>query len=80
MVTAIRQSVTVLPGGVVEVRSGDLPAGATADVIVLIDRPGPAAPPPRRPLASFIGTGKGLFRSVAEIDAYVRGLRDEWDR
>jgi plasmid stability protein len=33
----------------------------------------------RRSLASFIGAA-GLSRSREEIDAYVRVLRNEWDR
>lgn len=32
----------------------------------------------RRPLSSFIGSVQSK-RSQAEIDAYVRRLRDEWD-
>jgi len=32
----------------------------------------------RRSLSSFIGSVRGN-RSQAEIDAYVRKLRDEWD-
>ena len=32
----------------------------------------------RRSLSSFIGSVQSK-RSQAEIDAYVRGLRDEWD-
>jgi plasmid stability protein len=33
----------------------------------------------RRTLKSFIGTVRN-YRSQAEIDAYVRSLRDEWER
>ncbi|WP_119275315.1 FitA-like ribbon-helix-helix domain-containing protein [Taklimakanibacter deserti] len=33
----------------------------------------------RRSLTSFIGT-VGSYRSQAEVDAYVRGLRDEWEQ
>jgi plasmid stability protein len=33
----------------------------------------------RKPLASLIGAGRP-GRSQAEIDAYVRGLRDEWNK
>lgn len=76
MVAAVKQIVTVRPGGVVEVRSSDLPDGATAEVIVLIEKPAPAP----RTLTSFIGAGKGLFQSIEDVDAYVRELRDEWDR
>jgi hypothetical protein len=45
MVRAIRQSVIVKPGGLVELRSDELRPGATAEVIVLVDSPvpGPSA-------------------------------------
>lgn len=39
MVRAIRQSVTIQPGGVIQVRSDELRPGATAEVIVLVDSP-----------------------------------------
>jgi len=53
VVAAIRQQVTVQPGGVIEIRSPELPPGARADVIVLLatptsdatSRPAPNAPP-----------------------------------
>jgi hypothetical protein len=44
MVAAIRQHVTVQPGGVVEIRSPELPAGARAEVIVLLERTAAAQP------------------------------------
>jgi len=37
MVAAIRQQVTVQPGGVIEVRSPELTLGARAEVIILLD-------------------------------------------
>jgi hypothetical protein len=77
VVAAIKQQVTVQPGGVIEIRSPELTPGASAEVIVLVDS---AAPPAgTRPLVSFIGAGQGGFRSVEEIDAYIRELRDESD-
>ena len=79
MVAAIRQQVTVQPGGVVEVRSPELTPGARADVIVLVE-PAPAPADEPRRLVSFIGAGKGSFGSVEEVDTYIRELRDEWDR
>ena len=45
MVRAIRQSVIVKPGGLVELRSDELRPGATAEVIVLVDSPAPADAP-----------------------------------
>lgn len=46
MVAAIRQTVTVGEGGVIEVRSPELRPGARAEVIVLVEQAGGA----RRPL------------------------------
>jgi hypothetical protein len=76
MVAAIRQQVTVQAGGLVEVRSPELQPGARAEVIVLVEN----GDRPRRSLESFIGAGKGGFGSAEEVDAYIRGLRDEWER
>lgn len=73
---AIRQRVTVQPGGVIELRSPELPPGSQADVIVLLE----TSPGPEQPLASFIGAGKGGFSSVQEVDAFIRAERDAWDR
>ena len=36
--------------------------------------------PPPVPLTSLIGACAGQFASAEEADAYVRELRDEWDR
>ena len=73
MVPAIRQQVTVQPGGVIEIRSPELTPGSSAEVIVLLD----AAVPPTeaRPLVSFIGVGRRHGRGVEEIDAHIRELR-----
>ena len=76
MVAAIRQQVTIQAGGVIEVRSPELLAGSKVEVIVLLDAP--AEPAPR--WGSFIGSARGLYGSVAEADAHIRELRDEWDR
>lgn len=81
MVAAIRQQVTVQPGGVVEVRSSELTPGARADVIVLVGDSDPVDKQiPTPTWASFIGSAKGRFKSIEEVDAYIRALRDEWDR
>jgi len=83
MVAAVKQVVTVQPGGVVEVRSADLRPGARAEVTVRLlaeDEQPPAAPPAPRTWASFIGSGKGAFKSAEDIDAYIREIRDWGDR
>jgi hypothetical protein len=80
MVAAIKQTVTVQAGGLVEVRSPNLPEGARAEVIVLLEDETAASPPTPSPTwAEIIGSGRGTFANVEEVDAYVRGLRDEWD-
>jgi hypothetical protein len=82
MVAAIRQVVTVGPGGVVQVTSPQLEVGARAEVIVLIERPDAAGlPQPAGPsMTSFIGAGKGCFSTVDDVDAFIRTERDAWDR
>jgi hypothetical protein len=77
MVTAVRQNVTVQRGGVIEVRSADLREGDWAEVIVLVEPP--AVPPHRATWSEFVGSAAGAFKSVAEVDAYIRELRDEWE-
>jgi hypothetical protein len=44
VVTAIKRQVTIQPGGVIEVRSPDLPAGARAEVIILLERSATQSP------------------------------------
>ena len=81
MVAAIKQTVTVGPGGLVQLRSPQLQAGTQAEVIVLVESlNGVTAPPTDQSLASFIGVGKGGFSSVEEVDKFIRSERDEWDR
>ncbi len=76
MVRVIKEQVMIQPGGVIEIRRADLPAGVRAEVIVMIEQP--AKEPP--PLTSLIGSGKGCFGSAAEVDAFLRAERDAWDR
>jgi hypothetical protein len=78
MVAAIKQLVTVQPGGLIEIRSDQLRAGSTAEVIVLTEATGNA--PMHRPLTSFIGAGKGAFETAEEVDAYINDIRDWGER
>ena len=76
MIQAIRERVTVQSGGRIEIVHPELPSGAEAEVIVMLEPT--ASELPR--LASFVGKGKGAFQSAAEIDAFLRAERDAWDR
>jgi hypothetical protein len=80
MVATLRQFVTVLPGGIVRVQSDVLREGTVAEVVIT---PATLANTPqeeRSPLTwnAFIGAGSGSGRSVEDIDASIRELRDEW--
>jgi hypothetical protein len=74
MTSALRQKVIVQPGGVIEIKSPDLPVGASAEVIVLLE----SAPIPPRSLVSLIGAAKGGFASTEEIDTFIRREREAW--
>ncbi len=73
MLQAIRQRVTIQPGGRVEIIAPELTAGNEAEVIILEEQ----APPARR-LADLIGSGKGAFSSPQEADNFIRRERDAW--
>ena len=74
MKEAFSQEVTIQPGGVVRIQSPDLPTGAKARVVVMIEEPGSDPPP----LASLMRRSKPAFRTAAEVDAFIRRERDEW--
>ena len=76
MISGVRTTATVQPGGLVEIRSDELQEGATVEVIVLVQ---PSEELEKKELADFLGAATGSFSSVAEIDAYIREERDSWD-
>ena len=76
MVRAIKENVIIRPGGLIEIRRPDLPEGAAAEVIVMIEAP-ESEPPP---LTSLFGKAKGVFSTGEEADAFIRAERDAWDR
>ena len=68
----IRQRVKVLPGGNIQIHDPELPEGAEAEVIVLVE---PSADEDR-PLVSFMGQAKGCYADANEIDVFLRAERD----
>ncbi len=76
MVRAIKESVIIGPGGVIEIRRPDLPEGAAAEVIVMVEAP-ESEPPP---LTSLLGQARSGHKSGSDADAFIRGERDAWDR
>jgi hypothetical protein len=76
MLSGLRQKVIVQPGGIVELRSLELPAGATVEVIVLLE---PQPEESKKPLTSFIGAAKGNFDTPNEVERFIRQERDAWE-
>ena len=77
MVAAVRQIVTIQPGGVVEVRSPELTAGEQAEVIVLVQAAaGVDGKPPAgtwRRHAGAINSGDPRAADNERIDADLAG-------
>ncbi|MBI2760507.1 MAG: hypothetical protein HYX51_03665 [Chloroflexi bacterium] len=69
----IRRRVVIEPGGRVTVQSDELPDGAEADVIVRV--PSDRA---SHTYESMFGSGRGVFATPEDADAFVRHERDAW--
>jgi hypothetical protein len=54
-----------------------LPGNPDAPVTVVITADAEEAR--SRPLASYIGAGRGLYGSPSEVDDDIRASRDEWE-
>ena len=54
----------------------DLAGDPNALVAVLIE---PAPAMAARPLTSYIGAGRGIYRSPAEVDEDIDHSRDSWE-
>jgi hypothetical protein len=78
MVQAIKQRVTVGPGGQIHIDRSELPEGQTAEVIVVIEPP--LSPIEGTRLVNYLGKAKGSFADAQEADNFLRGERDAWER
>jgi hypothetical protein len=79
MRAALHLKTTVLPGGKIEIVDQELPAGESVDVIVLLS----ASPGSVRRSAIDIlaeAPGQRLFKTAADVDAYLQHEREAWDR
>ncbi|NDJ22720.1 hypothetical protein GS682_13965 [Nostoc sp. B(2019)] len=76
MLNGLRQKAIVKPGGVVEICFPELPAGATVEVIVLMESPLKQS---EQPLTSFLGSARGSFATPEEVDKFIRQERDAWE-
>jgi hypothetical protein len=79
MQTALHLKTTVLPGGKIEIVDQELPAGESVEVIVLLS----ASPASIRRSAVDIlaeAPGQRLFKTAADVEAYLRHEHDVWER
>jgi hypothetical protein len=75
MMNAIRQRVTVQPGGRIELYAPELEPGSHAEVIVLHESDKASG---RRLLSALLGSGKGAFSGPEEADRFLSGERESW--
>lgn len=78
MQAALRMEAVVLPGHRVEVRSPELPEGATVEVIVVLP---PGAGRPRQSMLEFVQglpPGPALFQTPEEADRLLKEEKDAW--
>jgi hypothetical protein len=71
---AFAREVTIGEGGVVRIESPELPTGARAFVIVIVEE----AASPQPPLSQLMGRSAPSFRSAAHVDEFIRKERDSW--
>ena len=79
MQPALHRKTTVLPGGKIELTDPELPSGEAVDVFVLLSE----SPANARPSAVEVlrqAPGHRLFKTAADVDAYLREERASWDR
>jgi len=79
MTTAIRQRVTIQPGGKVELQSNDLPPGSEAEVIVLVEAP--PVPNALSPLEAFEELQRSLRLTPEAAQRWIddaRAEREAW--
>ncbi len=70
---AVKQKVVVKKGGRIELESSELPEGATAEVIVLVEAEAKVSP-----LSDLLGKAKGNFSFGADADEHIRQERNAW--
>jgi hypothetical protein len=79
MQSALRLTTKVQPGGKVQFEDGQLQAGESVEVIVLMPSP---APVHRRSVVDILADAPGhlAFQTADEVAVYLREERDAWER
>jgi len=70
---------TILPGGKIEITDPNFPSGESVEVVVLLLEPGKKNSPSAIDLLNE-APGHRLFKTPEEVDSYIHGERNSWDR
>ena len=78
MQTALRIKTTILAGGRIEISNPQLHSGESVEVIVLLSAPHDST---RRSALDILteAPGRRLFKTAADVDAYMHEERDSWE-
>ena len=79
MKRAIQDRVRVGPGGRIIIERSDLPEGAQAEVVAIVEDEADESQPSLS-LTELRGRGRGRYGSEQDIDRYVREERDSWQQ
>jgi hypothetical protein len=75
MLTAVKEEVEVMPGGILQIHAGNLKPHTKAFVMAVIEVD---EKPRSKKLASLVGSGRGLYETPEEVDAFIRRERNSW--
>jgi hypothetical protein len=76
MLTAIKEEVKILPGGIIKIQSHGMKPNTMVTVSAVIE----AMEPRPTKLKALIGRGKGIYKSPKHADETLRIERDKWGR
>lgn len=76
MLTAIKEEVEVLPGGILKLHSHNLKPHTIVSISAVIE----TKETQTTKLREMIGCGKGIFNSSNDVDSFIRGERDNWEK
>jgi hypothetical protein len=77
LMTTLELKTTILPGGRIEVEAPGLREGQEVTLHIVVQD---ETPPAKKSLLENLGGYKGgrLFKTAAEVDAYIKEERDSW--
>jgi len=75
MITAIKENVEVLPGGIIQLHVADMKPHTNISVSAVIEY----CDSHQSRLKDMIGSGRGSFKDADDADQFIRAERDSWD-